>query len=634
MNDEYKTKEQLISQLIKLRERNQFLEKENIQLANSSAVLKEELAQFEKIQEISYFFDFSTDLFVIIGMDNTIKFITPNCFTLLGYKREEILKETVTRVVARYIHPDDLEKTLASLENIFRGGVPSNLDSRYRCIDGSYKWFSWTTLPAKEKGVVYLIGREVTDKKLVEEKLKRASERVVSILESISDSSITLDQEWKFIYLNRGAEKHFGKPREDLLGKNLLEEYPKLLGQAVCQAIEKVMLNQQPSHLDFKSCITKRWYEGRIFPTLDGVSVFFIDITERKKVQEELRTAKKRFLKIFNMCPYMMSINKLSDGRFIDVNKQFEFQTGYSRKEILKYTLQQVNGITVGEGFSQILKLLKSKGSINNEAFSYITKDGETRDTLVSAEIIDLDGEKVILASLNDITELKKIAEKMSRLDRLDLIGQMAAGIGHEIRNPLTTIRGTLQLLTSKEDTKQYGKYFITMIEEVDRCNSIISEFLALARVRPIHMEPRNINDIILSLYPLMLADALNQNKAIELRIRNIPHLMVDEKEIRQLILNLVRNGLEAMTSKGTIDIETSLDGDEVVLSIKDQGKGIESDVLKKIGTPFFTTKARGTGLGLAVCYSIAARHNANIEIQTNSKGTTFKVRFRIKDKP
>jgi signal transduction histidine kinase len=97
---------------------------------------------------------------------------------------------------------------------------------------------------------------------------------------------------------------------------------------------------------------------------------------------------------------------------------------------------------------------------------------------------------------------------------------------------------------------------------------------------------------------------------------------------MRQMILNLVRNGLEAMPPGGNLVVKTFTDGDEVIMAVQDQGKGIEPGVLEKIGTPFFTTKENGTGLGLAVCYSIAARHNARIEIETDPEGTTFFVRF------
>ncbi|MHB1126144.1 MAG: ATP-binding protein [Bacillota bacterium] len=102
----------------------------------------------------------------------------------------------------------------------------------------------------------------------------------------------------------------------------------------------------------------------------------------------------------------------------------------------------------------------------------------------------------------------------------------------------------------------------------------------------------------------------------------------MDDKEIRQLIINLARNGLEAMPPGGVLTIRTYLEGKEVVLAVEDRGKGISSEVMNKIGTPFFTTKDNGTGLGLAICYSIASRHNATLKIETSPEGSAFFVRF------
>jgi len=231
---------------------------------------------------------------------------------------------------------------------------------------------------------------------------------------------------------------------------------------------------------------------------------------------------------------------------------------------------------------------------------------------------------------ITDISERKRYERELARLDRLNLIGEMAAGIGHEVRNPMTTVRGFLQLLGKKEQCAQYTEQFNLMIDELDRANSIITEFLSLAKNKAIHLKVQNLNPIIENLFPLIRADAMVSDKHVNLDLDDIPALPLDEREIRQLVLNLVRNGLEAMSPGGNLTIRSSTDSKEVVLSVQDQGKGIEPDVLEKIGTPFFTTKDNGTGLGLAVCYSIAARHNAVINIEPSLMGTTFFVMFKV----
>lgn len=231
-----------------------------------------------------------------------------------------------------------------------------------------------------------------------------------------------------------------------------------------------------------------------------------------------------------------------------------------------------------------------------------------------------------------DISERKQLEAEMSRLDRLNLIGQMAAGIGHEIRNPLTTVRGFLQLLSEKGGCLQYKDFFNLMIDELDRANTIITEFLSLDKDRAIQLNIKNINRIIAAILPLISAEADEKRINININLAEVPDILVDEKEICQLVLNLVRNGFEAMPAGGELSIETFTENDEVILSVKDRGGGIADDVLEKLGTPFFTTKDNGTGLGLAACYSIAVRHGARISIETGAAGATFFVRFKQKN--
>lgn len=231
---------------------------------------------------------------------------------------------------------------------------------------------------------------------------------------------------------------------------------------------------------------------------------------------------------------------------------------------------------------------------------------------------------------ITDITERKLYERELARLDRLNLVGELAAGIGHEVRNPMTTVRGFLQLYRNKEAFIQYKESFDLMIDELDRANSIITEFLSLAKSKALDLKVQQLNTIIENLFQLIQADATLSDKSIILRLEKIPVLFLDEKEIRQMIINLFRNGMEAMSPGGNLTIKTSTDDNEVVLTVQDQGKGIEPHVLENIGTPFFTTKDNGTGLGLAVCYTIAARHNAVINIETSPTGTTFFVRFKV----
>lgn len=228
-----------------------------------------------------------------------------------------------------------------------------------------------------------------------------------------------------------------------------------------------------------------------------------------------------------------------------------------------------------------------------------------------------------------DITERKLMEKEMSRMERLNLIGEMAAGIAHEIRNPLTTIRGFLQSFMRRKEFVQFDSQLNLMVTELDRANSIITEYLSLAKNKPLAQSPQNLNKIVKSLLPLMESDALlNEKWIVTELLDDIPDLLLDAQEMRQLILNFVRNGLEAMVPGGQLTIGTFAEAEQVVLFIQDQGMGIPPEIKQKLGTPFLTSKENGTGLGLPICFSIANRHNAKIDIKTGDSGTTFMVNF------
>lgn len=237
---------------------------------------------------------------------------------------------------------------------------------------------------------------------------------------------------------------------------------------------------------------------------------------------------------------------------------------------------------------------------------------------------------KLFEQEIKSASECEQMSREMARLEQLNLVGEMAAGIGHEIRNPMTTVRGFLQILQRKKGFEEYDEFFKIMIDELDRANSIITEFLSLSKNKRTDLEMKNLNMVLRTIYPLITVDAVSCEKHCKINFGNIPDLPLNEKEIRQLILNLTRNGFESMPAGGKLGIDTYMEGDKVVLAVTDQGHGIHPDIIEKLGTPFVTTKEDGTGLGLAVCYSIAARHNATITVSTGPDGTTFLVIFKI----
>ncbi|CAM3057370.1 ATP-binding protein [Paenibacillus sediminis] len=229
-----------------------------------------------------------------------------------------------------------------------------------------------------------------------------------------------------------------------------------------------------------------------------------------------------------------------------------------------------------------------------------------------------------------DITELELLRSELGHAERLSLVGQMAASITHEIRNPMAVVRGFMQLMREKSPSS-LDHYYKIVLEELDRANGIISDFLSLAQNRIVEKEECHLHDIIHDLSPLLWADANLRGQSIELKLsEHVPDMQLNSKEIKQLLLNLSRNAMEAMEDRGVLTIETIAAADNVELRVSDTGPGIPKPVQDKLFEPFYTTKAKGTGLGLALCISIAERHNGTIVVDSEEgRGTTFAVVFK-----
>jgi len=342
---------------------------------------------------------------------------------------------------------------------------------------------------------------------------------------------------------------------------------------------------------------------------------------------ERLRISEERFQTVFNLAPTMMTISRYEDGQIIDANETWLEVLGYSKKEVIGRTTAELG---IG-GPDYLIKtrpnIINAKGHYSPE-IDLVTKNGSHITVITSSEKIVLAGEPCLLVCGIDVTMGKKLQQEMSRLERLNLIGEMAASIGHEIRNPMTAVRGFLQMLSDKEEYIEDQAYFDLMIEELDRANAILTEYLGMAKDKKVDLKADRIDPIIIALSPIIHAEANNREMNLRLNLSLPGKIMIDENEIRQLILNLAHNGLDAMEKGGTLTISSAAIDNNIVLSVKDEGSGLPHDLVDRIGTPFLTTKPNGTGLGLAVCFSIAARHNAKIAFDTGPDGTTFYVKF------
>jgi PAS domain S-box-containing protein len=561
--------------------------------------------------------------------DTTHTFVNEAYCRYYGKSREEFIGKKFISI----IYELDYEKFLKHIASLSRENPVSTIEHRVILPDGTVRWQQWVDRAIYNKhgrlAEYQSVGRDITEQKLTEETLKAERHRLFSLLERLPAFVCLIAPDYSIHFTNINYRKRFGEVK----GKLCYQVFNNL--SQPCNDCPTQAVYQTGTPIEFE-WISPGGDAYQIFDypfhDIDGtllVLELMVDITERKHMEEKLRLSEEKFFKAFNASPAFMTIRSLKDMRCLDANEHCLHFTGYSRGEFIGNKLKDLN-IFSPELADEVVKKVLEQGKCNNFEIPFRRKSGELRTGLVSAEIFCLDGEQVLLSVVNDITDIKQMEKEMARLDRLNIVGEMAATIAHEIRNPLTTVKGFLQLLMEKDRYAQDIMYLELMIEELERTNSIITEFLSLAKNKAVEFKKASLNSILNSIIPLIEAEAQKDNKKICLDLGNIPDLLLDKKEIHQIILNLTRNGLEAMQPESCMFLTTYKDGDEVVLAVHDEGKGIEPGVLEMLGTPFFTTKDNGTGLGLAVCYSIASRHNAKINIKTGPGGTTFFVRFKV----
>ena len=308
---------------------------------------------------------------------------------------------------------------------------------------------------------------------------------------------------------------------------------------------------------------------------------------------------------------------------------------GIDRKEVLNKSLTEAFPHLPNE-HELLHKALLNGVTVNNQVTSWTT--GNKRyELLMDSNLLRDDVGQIIAAYavFKDITDLRSLDEQIQRNERLAMIGQIAAGTAHEIRNPLTSIKGFLQVLKyglMEKGLIKEQEYTDIMLTEIDRINDLVSEFLLLSKPRDAKYEEIKLSSVVEELLPFIRNEALLHQ--VELRYEKasgLPSVVADSELLKQVVLNLCKNGIEAMTdgSEGgllTIREHYSLEENRVLLEISDTGPGIPHYVIDKIFDPFFTTKENGTGLGLPVCQRIINDIGGNLRVSTKGFGTAFTI--------
>ena len=260
--------------------------------------------------------------------------------------------------------------------------------------------------------------------------------------------------------------------------------------------------------------------------------------------------------------------------------------------------------------------------------------------SLSASKLEDNDGHELGTVLLfRDLSDVKALQEQIKRSERLASLGQLAAGIAHEIRNPLGSLKGFLQYFQRKLSLQDQDKTYLTvMMKEVDRLNSVISNLLDFARPKEPVLDSCELPELLHHVLTLIKSDLQAKQLALSLDIQEyLPQIRLDRDQITQVILNILLNAIHATEPGGQILIEAHLqsDANRLELTISDNGKGIAPENVSKVFDPFFSTKKQGTGLGLAVAYSIIEYHHGEMTVESKEgNGSTFRINLPTENTP
>lgn len=371
------------------------------------------------------------------------------------------------------------------------------------------------------------------------------------------------------------------------------------------------------------------WYSMRVLPyrtndhVIKGIVLTFVDITELKSANEQLL----KLSYAIEQSPCVIVIAD-AEGKIQYANAKFTEMTEFQMAGVAGSSLRELNHWDAsGTSFEEVWSVLSSGHEWKGELECRRKNGPNYSESVKILPIKDRDGRIIhYLKIAEDITERKQTEELLRKSEMLSAVGQLAAGIAHEIRNPLTALKGFTKLMNSGG---QHGNYLSIMADELERIEEIVGELLVLAKPQAVDFLPKCVASILHDVIMLLETQAIISKVTIETDIEDeLPLANCVENQLKQVFINVLKNGVEAMPGGGTflVKAEKSERG-SIRISFIDQGCGIPESKLAKLGQPFYTTKNKGTGLGLMVSYKIIENHRGSMTITSKEGfGTTVVI--------
>jgi PAS domain S-box-containing protein len=503
---------------------------------------------------------------------------------------------------------------------------------------------------------------ESSEIKQTKEALRASEEKYGSVVENTKDAIVITDLKGNVLFGNEATEELTGYTLENGVRMNVRQVTPlKYWPKSLAMLLKAKQGKQIPY---FESMIKRK--DGTLIQVESGgqaifkngkavgVQIIIRDITQRKEMEEKLKQYSEHLEEMVQKRTeelleserrYLALVEEASDGVAILQDEKIVFASrrvteivGYSQEELIELSIAKL----VNEKYPPIATehyqgtLLQGETLPPISEIELINKTGENVLTEISSRRISHYGRPAVLVILRDVRERKRMEEQHLRLEKLATMGELATMVAHDLRNPLTSIRNACFYIKNTYPARADAecKNSLEMLEIVEKeiltASNIVNDLLDFATRRPLQKKKQNINNLI---DDSLKSIHIPENISAERKYAKKAAVAVDEKQLERVFINLTKNAVQAMPNGGTLTIATNETKDHVEIAFTDTGTGIQEENMNKLFSPLFTTKAKGIGVGLAICKKIVEQHGGTIEAQSKAgQGTTFTIKLPKKE--
>ncbi len=546
-----------------------------------------------------------------------------------GFTREEVIGHSSAELG---IWKDEIHRNKV-LQMLKEQGSVRNEPTQFHTKKGEIRigYMSAELISLGNEPCMIVLTTDVTQLKQAEERLRLLG----SVTQQVSDSTIVIDTDFKISYMNQAAQDLLGYTLEEARGEFLGIFDARLMKEKGKARIKRAITSGKA----WSSIATKRHKDGhtiicdcRLTPLYDenGQICSYIDvqrdITEKREVEAKLEAHKKLIERILATMPGGVLVIGRND-QILLANEAFHQIFHAGKNAIVNKTLNEI--IPVNQLFTMYKAVKRGNKANNTLEFRCQVKNVEKR---IASVITKMDGERTLL-TFSDISQEREEEEKLYLTDRLASIGEMAAGLAHELNNPLTGILALSQLPSNNDIPEEHREDLECIHSEAKRAASIVKNVLLFTRNNSYEKGESSVNEVIKDVLRLREYEENVSNIATSLNLQeNLPDISIDKFQLQQVFLNMILNAEAAIKEAnrpGILKVTSERVNNHINVHFQDNGCGIKKYILPRIFDPFFTTKeiGKGTGLGLSICYGIVTKYGGKISVKTRpNKGATFTI--------